>query len=874
MKNWHSLKIEEIIDILTTDLTGLSEEEVKNRLSLYGYNKLPEEKKINPIFLFLKQFKNIFNILLLLAFIFSLYLNKTPDAIVILIIIFINALIGFIFEYRAEEVLNKLRKLIKPKAKVIRGGELNIVDSENLVPGDIIVVEEGDYIPADIRLFEAENLKIDESLITGESLPVLKTTQILPLNTLIQERKNICFMGSYVFEGRGKGIVVETGLNTYLGNIYKKYKEEKKIPSHFIQISKELLFKMSSIAFFLALIIFVLSIKNKIEISEALLFTLSALISAIPEGLPIIITLTLSISAYYLSRKNIIVKSLPSVESLSVVDTILTDKTGTLTQNVMTAKKIFLWPETEIEVSGEMYEPIGNFYLNGKIINPLDDLRLVKLLHILICSSDAELIKENNEWKIKGDPRDAAMLVVSEKVGLKREIITQSHEIIKKIPFSYSKKYKGAIVKHKNVETFIVGAFDKIVEISNFVFNGENIENIDKTKLLEVGENYAKEGFSVLGAAFSTKEDEDFIFVGFIALYDPPKKGIEEAIEKIKEAKVDVKILTGDHKETAIHIAKEIGLNNLNCLTEKEIQKMSDEELKNLIPNVGIFARVLPDTKLRILNLYQEIGKHCAYIGDGVNDVLALKKSELGVVMGKRGSEIAKSAGDIILLNDEFNSLVDAIIEGRKVFNNLRRTTFFLITTNVAESITIISSLLLKLPLILKPIHILFLNLVTDTLCGTFLAFEKEHGKEIKLGPRRYNESLINLQLLPFLFLIAFLMNIITLYLFVYEYTFNLEKARTYAFLVMSFTQIFNALNLRSLYTSLFKLKITTNPALIYGIISSTIVQYLAIYHPYINKLLGFSKISYLEFIFLIFLSSLVLFGGEAYKFIRNKLAN
>jgi len=868
---FHSLKIEEILEILETDFLGLKQEEVEKRLKQYGKNILPEEKK-SLWFIFLNQFKNIFNIVLIFAFILTLFLNKITDSIVIILIILVNVFIGFFFELRAEKTLEKLKNLLKPKAKVLRNKELIEISAENLVPGDIVLVEEGDILPADIRFFEVENLKIDESILTGESLSVEKDIKPLDEDTPIPERKNIGFMGSYVVEGKGKGIVFATGVKTYMGSIYEKFKKIEQFAPHFEKLSKDLILKMFLIALSTSILIFYFSFQRHYLWSESLLFVLSSFISSIPEGLPVIITVLLVVSAYGLIKKNVFVRNFQAVENLSVINLLLSDKTGTLTENVMTVKKIYVDDE-EIEVTGEGHSLEGKFLKDGKEINIFENYPIIKLLNISAIVSEGEIIKDG-EIKFKGNPRDIALLILLEKAGIKLLQILETEKIIKREPFSRIKKHKRVIVKHERIESYYVGAFEKIVENSDFILKRDGIFDFDnKEEILNKALEYAKNGFSVLGVAFNEGDKEEkLIFVGLVALYDPPKKGVKETIKRLKFAGIDIRILTGDHKETAVYIAKEVGFENLNSLDQKEIENLSEKELLEKIKNTYIFARITPETKLKILELYQKLGFSIAYLGDGVNDVLGLKKAEVGVCMGRRGSEIAKSASDIILIDDNLENLLSAFQQGRKIYNNLKRTVFFLITTNVAEDLTILTSLILGYPFILKPTHILFLNFVTDTLVGTALAFEKEHGRELLTKPRKAKESLIGLDLLPFLLMMATTMMILTVLIFGSVYLFDLDKARTYAFLVMSLTQLYNALNLRSLNQSVFSLSFKLNPYIIFGILVSLLLQYFVLFNPIAREILGFSEINIFDFIIILVLSSSVLIIGEIYKLLKRKL--
>ena len=869
--NFHSFKIEEVLGILETDFLGLTQEEAENRIKKYGKNILPEEKK-SLSFIFLKQFKNIFNIVLGFALILTLFLHKFTDSLVIILIILVNVSIGFFFEVRAEKTLEKLKNLLKPKAKVFRNKELLEVEAENLVPGDIVLIEEGDILPADIRFFEVENLKVDESILTGESLPVEKDIKPVDENVPIPERKNIGFMGSYVVEGKGKGIVFATGTRTYIGSIYEKFIKIEKYAPHFEKLSKDLILRMLLIALSTSVLIFYFAFQRKYLWSESLLFVLSSFVSSIPEGLPVIITVLLTLSAYGLIKRNVFVKNFQAIENLSVINLLLSDKTGTLTENVMTVRKIYV-DDGEIEVTGEGQSLEGKFLKEGKEINIFENYPLVKLLNISALVSEGEIIKDG-EIKFKGNPRDIALLVVLEKAGIKLASILETEKILKREPFSRIKKHKRVIVKHERVESYYIGAFEKIIEDARFILRRDGIfEFENKENILDKGLEYAKNGFSVLGVAFNEGEkEENLIFVGLIALYDPPKKGVKETIQKLRSAGIDIRILTGDHKETAIYIAKEVGFENLNALDEREVANLSENELLEKIKNTYIFARITPETKLKILELYQKLGFSVAYLGDGVNDVLGLKKAEVGVCMGKRGSEIAKSASDLILLDDDLENLLSSFEQGRKIYNNLKRVVFFLITTNVAEDLTILASLILGYPFILRPTHILFLNFVTDTLVGTGLAFEKEHGYELRLGPRKAKESLIGFDLIPFLLMMASIMTILTILIFSSEYLYNLDKARTYAFLVMSLTQIYNAFNLRSFNQSIFSLSFKKNIYAALGIIFSLFLQYFVIFNPKAREILGFSEITLFEFIIILILSSFVLLMGEIYKVFKRKL--
>lgn len=900
--SWHHFSSEKVFKELKSSPSGLSETEAEIRLKKFGPNLLPEEKKKNPFLIFLKQFLNIFNIVLFLVILLALAVDKRLDAGIVFLIILINATIGFYFEYQAERTLAELKKLFPQKTKVFREDKLKLEITQNIVPGDIILLEEGDIIPADVRFFEVNELKVNEASITGESEPVEKNKEALLKETIIPERKNMGFCGTYVLSGNGKGIIVAVGENTYFGQIYKKFEETQKEEWHFQKLAKDLILKMGGLALVSSFLIFFFGIFWQKEFFELLIFVATALVSAIPEGLPVILTLVLARGAYQLAYEKSLVKKLPSLANLSVCNLIITDKTQTLTEGIMTSRKVFLFspPEKykreeektinsiinngEIIVSGEGWKPEGEFYRNKKIIDPSEDKRLLKLLHICAAVPDVKLIEETDneqkEYKVLGDPTEGALVVLAEKGGVKKERLENS--VTKKFPFNPELKCKGIIWKEK--EFWLVGAFENIVKFSNKVLTKKGIEELkekEKKTLLRIGEKYALFGFRVLGAGFSPHknlamsfkesiEPKELVFCGFVMIYDPPRPYIKMVVDELKNAGLEVKIATGDHKLTAINIAKETGL--LGEVIEGEgLASLSQKEFLKTIKRVKIFCRTTPEIKLKILEGYKKLGYSPAYIGDGINDVLALKKADLGVGMGLRGSEVVRAASDIILLDDNFSTLISAIKQGRVIFNNIKRTSFFLVTTNIAEHITILLTIIIGWPLILLPAHILFINFITDTLVGTGLAFEGAHGYEMNVKPRSRKEKIITWEIFPFLLIIGVVMGFLTILLFGYYMGANLQKARTIAFLTMATTQIFNAFNLRSLKESVFKLGFLTNRVVLLGVGIALLLQIFLIQIEPLSSIFGFQPLFLSEWILIIFLSSSVLLVGSLYKILKNR---
>ena len=893
--DYHSKTLEEIFEIFKSDLKGLTTEEVLRRQRQFGLNKLPETRKRSPVLLFVKQFHSPLVYVLFGAAFISFLIKKITDVLIILGVVLANAIIGFIHERRAEKAIEALKRLVVSQAKVYRDGEILKVPVEELVPGDILLLETGDKVPADSRLIESRNLLADESLLTGESYPIEKQETILPPNTNLVERKNIVWMGTTIVRGEAKAIVIATGDKTVIGKIASSLKEVKQEKTHFELKSRGLVLQMSIIAFIGTILVFGIGFfVRKIELFEIFLFSIASLVASIPEGLPAVLTIVLAIGAHRMAKKNSIIRHLPAVETLGVATVIATDKTGTLTQNSMTVRKIILPFDEEIEISGSGWEARGSFFYKGEIIHPLERINLKKLLHIIAVCNKSRVIKGKKEglFEIVGDPTEAALTVVAQKAGLERDKILEEEIKLDELPFDEHRKYRAVLVKReKHNEIYIVGAFEEILKKSTEVLtsNGKKKELDQKLRdeILYSAEDLAKKAMRVIAAGYvelpasEKKLSFDFIknitFSGLVGMIDPPRLEAKEAILKARQAGVRVIMKTGDHKETALAIAKEVGLVDADAdlksvvLTEDDLLKMTEEEFRKAIKEVNIFARLTPAMKMKIIQTLQEQGEIVAMTGDGVNDAPALKKADIGIAMGLIGTDVARESSDMVLADDNFVSIVDAIEEGRVVFNNVRRTSFFLITTNVAGDITIIINLILGLPLPLLPIHALWLNLVTDGTMGTSLAFEPRHGYEIKQKPRKKEEPIINKEVIPFLIINAFLMATATTFFFSQELSSGIEKARTIAFSLMVFFQLFNVFNMRSIKQSVFSLGLLSNRYVVLGFFTSVLLQLVVLYTPFLRDAFQFVSLSFEEWLKIILVSSSVLWVGEIYKAFLNK---
>ena len=893
-EQFYSQRIEEVIKKLDSNVKGLSNEQTKKKLEKTGFNEIPEKKALHPILVFLKQFNNALIYILVVATIISFLLHHLIDAYVIIAVMIINATIGFFQEYRAEKEIKLLKKMIVSYAKVFRNNKLIQIPARELVPGDVIFVEDGDKIPADARLLFIKNFKTTESSLTGESFPVEKEIKVLPKKTSLADRKNMIFMGTFVASGTAKAIVVSTGLETVIGKIAKDMQKIKIVKSHFEKKTNKLAIQMGIIAAIGAILTFIIGFFIRgIEFSEISLFTIASLVSGIPEGLPAVLAIVLAMGARRMAKRNAIIRKLPATETLGVVTTIITDKTGTLTENTMNVEKIVLASSKEIDISGKGWSPFGDFCESDKKINPLKSFDLSKLLHISSICNNTQLVKKGSKYEIIGDPTEASLLVLAQKSGLKKENLKEKR--IDDLPFNPDLKYRASlsllVEKGKKKEIYVVGAPEAVLKKSKyFLFNGAN-KKLTAKKQKEIKEsinNLTDKAMRVLALAYkpvsyktsklSEKGVKDLIFVGVVGIRDPPRQGVKEAIDKAKQAGIRVIMTTGDHKGTALAIAKEVGLIEGSkkskfpeVLTEEELLKLPKRKFIKVIKNVSVFARLTPSMKLKIAEVLQKKGEIVAMTGDGVNDAPAIKKADIGISMGIIGTDIARESSDMVLADDNFISIVNAIEEGRIVFTNTRNASSFLITTNFAEDATIIAALSLGLPLPLLPTQILWLNLVTDGVTDVALAVEPSHGNVIKEKPRKAKENILSKEIIPLLILMVGVMAIAALIIFKVYLPQGIEKARTGAFLIMAFTQLFNFLNMRSLKKSVFKIGLFSNKFANWALLASFVLSLAVVYLPFLQNIFNFVSLSLIDVLIIILISSSVFWLGELYKLIKGR---
>ena len=883
----HSLKIKEVLDELLTNSNGLTNKVARERLTTYGLNEIPEGKSISIFLLILKQFKSWLVIILIIAAIISWFAGHILDTWVIIAVVFINAGIGFFQEYRADKAIASLKKMIIKIAKVFRDGKLVTVLSTQLVPGDILILEEGDSIPADGRIIQSKNFRTMEASLTGESLPISKKEEIYPEETALADRKNMVWKGTFVAGGYAKVVITGTGIKTAIGDISETLGKIEVKRTNFMKKTDILAKHMSIIAITSSVLIFLIGyFYRNFEIKEILLISIAALVAAVPEGLPAVISIVLAIGANRMAKRNAIVREFTATETLGAVTAILTDKTGTLTQNSLTVKKVFIPGAADYIVTGVGWFPVGNFMQQKTIIDAEKNSVLQKLLKIAAVSNNSEFRhdKQADTYELIGDPTEGALSVLARKGGIHHEHFQQYK--IDDLPFDSTIKLRATLIKENNHhELYVTGAPEKLLErsISVLTTHGESrLNKKEKEQIQQKISEWSNHAMRVIALAYKRQNTniidenaiDNLVFVGITGMIDPPRIDSKEAVKKCKQAGIRVIMVTGDHVNTAVAIAKKTGIiddiaeNEVVALTEQQLLQLDKDEFDKAIRNISVFARLTPKMKLKIAERLQAMGHLIAMTGDGVNDAPALKQADVGISMGIMGTDVARESSDLVLADDNFATVVNAVEEGRIVFTNSRQTSFFLVTTNIAESVTLLVSILLGLPLPLTATQILWLNLVTDGVTDMALATEPGHGDIMKTSPLLKNENILNKEVMPFLFINVVLMVGLSLATFYYYINDSIEKGRTGVFIIMAFTQLFNVFNLRNIHKSVFEIGLFSNKYINLAIFISVVLLILVTEVPILASLFHFKSLYIVDLIILFALSSTVLWAGELYKFL------
>ncbi len=887
---WYQLTIKEVFHKLESDDSGLNEQEVKRRLKNFGPNKLAEEERISRLKILLHQFTSPLIYILLIAGVVTLFLREYIDSGVIFAVVILNAIIGYFQEYKAEESVRALKKMVVPKAKVLREGKEKEIHSEELVPGDIVLLASGVRVPADLRLFKTIELKIEEAMLTGESVPAEKTTHTLEEPNLTPgDQKNMAFMGTIVVSGRAKGIVVATGKSTLLGSIAQEVKEAELVKAPLQEKIHIFAKTIGLIVLGASSLLFIIGLLIGETAKDMFMTAIAAAVATIPEGLPIVVTIAMAVGVSKMAKQDAIIRKLPAVETLGSTTVIGSDKTGTLTKNEMTVKLIFDGIHI-YEVEGSGYEPKGSILHEGMKVDSKELKHLIHVLRIGLLCNESNIYEEDGQYKIDGDPTEGALIVSAMKAGLKPEEEKEKYEQIAIIPFESDRGYMATLHKHRGKKViFVKGAPEKVLGMCTNTIDGKEL---NKKEVHKIASEFAKEGLRVLAFAYreappeleelTCKEVEcrdiqtSLVFAGLQGMIDPPRPEAIEAIKECKKAGINVVMITGDHAVTARAIAKKLGIadENSEVLTGKEIEEMSDSQLFEKVKKVSVYARVSPQHKLRITQQLKKHGEIVAVTGDGVNDAPALKAAHIGVAMGKTGTDVAKEASDMVLADDNFTSIFNAVREGRIVFDNIRKVTFFLIPTGIAAILSILGTISLGVPIPYVPAQLLWINLVTNGLQDVALAFEPGEKNVLERPPRDPKEGIMNRLLIERTILVGLLISAGVIYHFItaLQAGDSIEKARTVAVTTMVFFQFFQAWNSRSELQSIFRISPMSNPFLFYSMIAALLAQLSVIYVPALQWVFRTEPISISEWMQILIVSATVIVIVEADKCVRRKI--
>jgi Ca2+-transporting ATPase len=885
---YYNVTAEEAVRLMGSDFReGLNAEEAKNRLTEYGLNQLQGKKGAGPLDIFFGQFKNFIVWILIGAALVSGFMREWVDALAIIAIVILNAILGFIQEYRAERSLAALKKLFSPSSKVIRDGRHMAVLSAELVPGDVIEVEAGDSIPADSRLlWVTSNFSAQEAGLTGESTPVMKTAGALEEKDVpLADRANMVYTGTSVASGKATALVVHTGMRTELGKIAGMVqaagRETTPLQKKLEEFGKWIVY----LCFALVGMVFLLEWLRGGRIMDAFLTSVSLAVAAIPEGMPAVVTIALALGVHRMVRRNALIRKLPSVETLGCATVICSDKTGTLTRNEMTAQRALAGGDL-FEITGIGYEPRGDFLLNGKRIDAAGRPDLAVLLRCVVLCNGARLVNSSGVYKISGDPTEGALLAAAGKAGMTKETLEDEYRFIDEIPFDSDRKKMTVIRRHgERTIAFVKGAPDVLLgDCSDIEENGaaRKLTDRDRADIRRHNDELAGRAMRVLAVAYRRLDDSrekyeaktverELVFAGLVAMTDPPREEAKRAVQECKDAGIKAVMITGDHKNTAVAVARALGFFNggSSALSGEELDGLTDEDLYGKVRSVSVYARVSPEHKLRVVRAWRRHGEIVAMTGDGVNDAPAVKEADIGVAMGITGTDVTKEVSDMVVTDDNFASIVFAVEEGRGIYDNIRKFIHYLLSCNAGEIMVMFASSLIGLPAPLLPVHILWVNLVTDGLPALALGVDPIDPGIMKRPPRKSAEAVVTKgraivmlaqgSIIAFCSLLAFI-----LVLFVEKE--GIVRARTAAFIVLACSQLFHSFNCRSMTESLFKVGIFTNKKLVLAVCASFLLQIAIVYAPFLQKIFKTEALGVLDLLLVITISSFPLWAVEAWK--------
>ena len=886
----HTESAENVLDFLSSSHHGLSLQEAKQRLQQYGFNSLPKLKQAGVFQVFIHQFSSPLIYVLFAAAALSLVIKEWSDAGFIFAVLLINAIIGTVQEFSAQQAAAALQDLVRTCSRVLRAGDSYEIQSEELVPGDIVVLESGDRVPADMRLLTENNLEIDESLLTGESLSITKNADvILDEETVLADRQNMVFAGSLVVRGRAHAVVVTTALLTELGNIAASVLGKSSGKAPLLVRMETFTHRVAIIVGVAATIMSVIAFMRGMPIDEVFLLAVALAVSAIPEGLPVALTVALAVGMRRMAKRNVIVQKLVAVEALGSCTYIATDKTGTLTVNQLTIKKIVLPNNDSWDVSGEGIEPEGDVTNNNKELLIEEKKLLERLCQVAVLSNEGFLGKRDHGWTSHGDPMDVALLVLAHKAGFVKDDIKERYVETAMIPFESERQFAASLnkINATTTYTYVKGAYEKLLPMCSLMATTNNDVIIDVNLITKQAENLATQGYRVLALVSGEIKNEEFsdnqlknlTFIGLVGVIDPLRSEAKDAVIACQQAGIVVAMVTGDHPVTAFAIARELGLANdqKQVVTGSELKQKSGniDEFDTLISTARVFARVEPTQKLNIVNSLQRNGHFVAATGDGANDAPALKAAEVGVAMGKYGTDVARESAELIITDDNFSSIVAGIEEGRVAYNNVRKVIFLLISTGAAEIVLFTLALLSGLPLPLLAVQLLWLNLVTNGIQDVALAFEPAEGNELKNPPRSPKEGIFNRIMIERVILSALVIGVVAFLVFQYLYAqgYGLDAARNGTLLLMVLFENIHVFNSRSETRSVFTHSPLRNHFLLFGTLAAQLIHIGAMYTPWISDVLRIHPVSLDYWFDMLLISIIILIVMEAHKLLRRKIS-
>jgi Ca2+-transporting ATPase len=905
LPGWHTLSVEETLAQQEVRIEqGLSQNEVKKRHEIFGLNELIEKGAKSPWKILLDQFKETMVVVLIIAALISALISDWKDAIAILVIVILNAILGFVQEYRAEQAMQALKKMAAPMVRVRRDGHVIEVEASQLVPGDIILLEAGNAVPADARLVESANLRVTEASLTGESHAIDKNIEPLVGEDLpLGDRHNLVYMGTAVNYGRGVAVVVETGMHTQLGRIAEMIQsvegEQTPLQKRMAQLGRTLAFTALAIV----TVVFLLGLLRGENISEMFITSIAMAVAAIPEGLPAVVTISLALGAQRMLRRQALIRKLPAVETLGSVTTICSDKTGTLTENRMTVTVLdVLGHSQHVDALLDHGTPVMDAEYRPNEKPAVRSLGF--LLKAAALVNDAILEEEpvdSDCCHTIGDPTEGALLVAAAKLGLWKPELDQRWPRLAEVPFTSERKRMSTVHRvnlplddpsqtpwrHAPYVVFCKGAVDEMLSITEFVWSGDQTVQVDENlreRILAANDQLAQDGQRVLGVAFRplddipSKVDENVLesgmtFIGLVGMIDPPRSEVKASVETSRTAGIRPVMITGDHPLTALRIAKDLGIagEDGTILTGQKLAQMSAEDLENVVEDVSVYARVSPEHKLKIVEALQKRGHIVAMTGDGVNDAPALRRSDIGVAMGITGTDVSKEAADMVLLDDNFATIVRAVAEGRTIYDNIRKFIKYTMTSNAGEIIVMLLAPFFGMPLPLTALQILWINLVTDGLPGLALGVEPPERNTMRRAPYAPGESIFSRGMGSHILWVGPLMGVVSLLIGLWGYRTGNPYWQTMVFTTLTLSQMGHALSIRSNRDSLFRIGLFSNKSMLGAVLLTFVLQILITYIPFGQNLFGIQALPLPYLVVSLILSTVVFWAVEVEKWLKRR---